>query len=62
MHSDKIIRWYRNALKAGESKDTLKKEFINNLDNIKDLLKTYNNYLLSLKKMKLLGKKVSIEV
>lgn len=40
-HSDRIVRWYRNAKKSGVDEKELKKEFVDNLANIKDLFKTY---------------------
>jgi hypothetical protein len=39
-----------------------KKTFVDNIVNIKDLLKTYDSYIDSLKKMKMLNKKVEIDV
>ena len=61
-HSDRIVRWYRNAKKSGMDENELKKTFIDNIVNIKDLLKTYDSYIDSLKKMKMLNKKVELDV
>ena len=60
-HSDRIVRWYRNSKKSGVKENELKKTFVDNIVNIKDLFKTYDSYIDSLKKMKLLNKKVEIE-
>lgn len=60
-HSDRIVRWYRNSKKSGVKENELKKTFIDNIANIKDLFKTYDSYIDSLKKMKMLNKKVEIE-
>ena len=60
-HSDRIVRWYRNSKKSGVKENELKKTFIDNIVNIKDLFKTYDSYIDSLKKMKMLNKKVEIE-
>ena len=61
-HGDRIVRWYRNAKKSGVDEDELNTTFVRNISNIKDLFSTYERYLESLKKMKLLGKKVSVNV
>ena len=60
-HSDRIVRWYRNSKKSGVKENDLKKTFVDNIANIKDLFKTYDSYIDSLKKMKMLNKKVEIE-
>ena len=60
-HADRIVRWYRNEKKSGTDEKELKKIFIDNIINIKDLLKTYDSYIESLKKMKMLNKKIEIE-
>ena len=60
-HSDRIVRWYRNSKKSGVKENELKKTFVDNIVNIKDLFKTYDSYIDSLKKMKMLNKKVEIE-
>ena len=60
-HSDRIVRWYRNSKKSGIKENELKKTFVDNIANIKDLFKTYDSYIDSLKKMKMLNKKVEIE-
>ena len=60
-HSDRIVRWYRNSKKSGVKENELKKTFVDNIANIKDLFKTYDSYIDSLKKMKMLNKKVEIE-
>ena len=60
-HSDRIVRWYRNSKKSGIKENELKKTFVDNIVNIKDLFKTYDSYIDSLKKMKMLNKKVEIE-
>jgi hypothetical protein len=60
-HSDRIVRWYRNAKKSGVEEAELKKTFVDNIVNIKDLLKTYDSYIDSLKKMKMLNKKVELK-
>ncbi len=61
-HGDRIVRWYRNAKKSGAGEGELKTAFVRNIANIKDLFNTYELYLESLKKMKLLGKKISVNV
>lgn len=61
-HSDRIIRWYRNAKKQGADEKELKSTFIDNLVNIKDLFKTYETYVERLKKNKMLNRKVELTV
>lgn len=59
-HSDRIVRWYRNAKKQCVDETKLKRVFIDNIVNIKDLFKTYEKYIEQLKKNKMLNKKVVI--
>lgn len=61
-HSDRIIRWYRNAVKSGEDPKDVEAEFVRNLGNIQDLLKTYDTYVADLRRMKLDGRKLSLDV
>lgn len=60
-HADRIIRWYRADKKAGTDEKELKRMYVSNLDNIKDLLKTYDEYIGKLKKLKMHSKPVEIE-
>ena len=61
-HSDRIVRWYRNERKSGASDGELKNIFIRNLANILDLLKSYSQYVDKLKKNKMSGKKIKMDI
>lgn len=60
-HADRIIRWYRSDRKAGKDEKELRDTYVRNLGNIKDLLKTYDEYMAKLKKLKMHSKHVEIE-
>lgn len=60
VHGDRVIRWYRNAKKDGASNEELSR-WVDNFTNVKDLLKTYDEYIKQLGTMKMLDKKVKIE-
>lgn len=42
-HSDRIVRWYRNAKKSGVEEAELKKTFVDNIEKIKKLKKNNEN-------------------
>lgn len=60
-HADRVVRWYRNEKKSGTDESELKKIFIDNLANVVDLFKTYDDYVSRLKKLKLLDRKIEIQ-
>ena len=63
-HADRVVRWYRNEKKhlkddpAADNK--LEEMFTTNFSNLKDLLSTYDSYIVKLKKMKMVGKKLHV--
>lgn len=61
VHADRVIRWYRNEKKLEQNQQKLKQTFIDNLSSIVNLFKTYDECILKLKKLKLLGKKIKIQ-
>ena len=61
-HSDRIVRWYRNEKRSGTDENELRSVFVRNLANILDLLKSYSQYVDKLKKNKMVGKKINLEL
>ena len=61
-HSDRIVRWYRNEKRSGTDENELRSVFVRNLANILDMLKSYSGYVDKLKKNKMTGKKIRLEL
>ena len=59
---DMIIGWYRNHKKRGGGDVFLRSNYIDNFDNLVDLLKSYEEYLDEMRSRKLLDRKVKFEI
>ena len=59
---DMIIGWYRNHKKLGKGDIFLRNKYIDNFDNLVDLLKSYEEYLNDMTSRKLLDRKVKFEI
>ena len=62
VHGDMVIGWYRNEKKMGDKEDQLRKTYVDGIDNLIDLFKTYDRYIDMLKKQKLTEKPITISV
>lgn len=58
--ADRIIRWYRNAKKRGETDTYLKDTFVRNLNNIKDMTNAYNDDIIALNRLKKINEPIEV--